>query len=79
MDKSYISRKRDTLPINDEQFNIHKRMGSKISGKKIEVGKGQAVDGFVRSEFEDCEIRIHSGGRYTANIFHDCKFKNCLI
>jgi len=79
MDKSYISRKRDTLPINNEQFNIHQRMGSKISGKKVEVGKGQAVDEFIRSEFEDCEIRIHSGGRYTGNTFHECNFKNCLI
>ena len=79
MDKANISRNREILPPNNEQFNIHKRVGSKISGQKIEIGKGQAVDEFNRSEFEDCEIRIHSGGRYTGNTFHECKFKNCLI
>ncbi|HCG5296637.1 TPA: hypothetical protein NJZ52_004399 [Vibrio parahaemolyticus] len=79
MDDSKISRKRDTLATNNDQFNIHKRVDSKISGQKIEVGKGQAVDEFNRSEFEDCEIRIHSGGRYTSSTFHKCKFKKCLI
>lgn len=79
MDTPYISRKREILPTNNDKFDIHKRMGSENIGQKIEVGKGQAVDEFNNSVFEDCEIRIHSGGRYTGNTFHDCTFKNCLI
>lgn len=72
-------RKRELVLPNDQKFGIHKRFSSKIKGKKLEIGRGQGADSFGGSEFEDCEIRIYSGGRSTGVMLDDCHFNNCLI